>query len=69
MSDPRAQAYDLVDNGLVSAEAMLQACLSYMSWDEVQDMLECNDCVEAEDEEYDGQPTEQEEWASFDPDC
>ena len=22
-----------------------------------------------EEDEYDGQPTEQEEWASFDPDC
>lgn len=22
-----------------------------------------------QEEEYDGQPTEQEEWASFDPDC
>jgi hypothetical protein len=26
-------------------------------------------CLEAEAEEADGQPTEQEEWASFDPDC
>jgi hypothetical protein len=25
--------------------------------------------LEAEAEEADGQPTEQEEWASFDPDC
>ena len=26
-----------------------------------------NEAVDGE--EYDGQPTEQEEWASFDPDC
>jgi hypothetical protein len=33
-------------------------------------MMESNEFVPEEDEdEYDGQPTEQEEWASFDADC
>lgn len=32
----------------------------------VEDIL--NDMIENE-EDYDGQPTEQEEWYSFDPDC
>ena len=33
-------------------------------------VLEIVYCLEAEAaEEADGQPTEQEEWASFDPDC
>ena len=32
-------------------------------------VLEVVYCLEAEAAEADGQPTEQEEWASFDPDC
>lgn len=32
----------------------------------VEDIL--NDMIEAE-EDYDGQPTEYDEWMSFDPDC
>jgi hypothetical protein len=40
--------------------------LAYMSEDDVADMMRANDIL---DEEDDGQPTEQEEWESFDPDC
>lgn len=32
-------------------------------------LLEIVYCLEAEAAEDDGQPTEQEEWMSFDPDC
>jgi hypothetical protein len=45
------------------------ACVKYMSEDDVKDMMESNEFILEEDEEYDGQPTEQEEWASFDADC
>jgi hypothetical protein len=42
--------------------------LAYMSEDDVADMMRANDILLEEDED-DGQPTEQEEWYSFDPDC
>jgi hypothetical protein len=41
--------------------------LAYMSEDDVADMMRANDILL--DEEDDGQPTEQEEWYSFDPEC
>ena len=52
MTDPRTRASELVDEGQVSAEDMLSACLSYMSWDDIQDMLESNYFID-EDEEVD----------------
>ena len=38
----RDEALDLVENGIVSAEAMLTMALKYMSTDDVADMLDCN---------------------------
>ena len=46
MNDPRDTALFLVDDGIISAEAMLLATLKYMSQDEVQDMLEYNGFIE-----------------------
>jgi len=60
--------YDLVDAGVLTWEQIGQAALSYMSEYDVADMAETEGFVEIEEED-DGQPTEQEEWASFDPDC
>ena len=70
----RDEALELVENGVVSAEAMLTMALKYMSTDDVADMLDCNELSKRfsdEDDYYedDGQPTEYEEWMSFDPDC
>jgi hypothetical protein len=63
----RNRALQLVDEGLVDPMTMLEACLKYMSLDDVEDMIHCN---EMEPEiEYDGQPDEQQEWHDFDPDC
>ena len=59
---------DMMDEGLISAQAVAEMALAYMSEDDVADMMRSNDILEEEDED-DGQPTEQEEWASFDPDC
>ena len=59
---------DMMDEGLISAEAVAEMALAYMSEDDVADMMRCNDILEEEDED-DGQPTELEEWMSFDPDC
>ena len=68
MANSRDIALELVDNGIVSAESMLTACLKYMSTDDVEDMLDCNEWSERffdEYEEDDGQPTWEQEWADF----
>ena len=59
---------DMMDAGLISAQSVAEMALSYMSEDDVADMMRSNDILEEEDED-DGQPTEQEEWADFDADC
>ena len=63
--------FELAENGVISWESIAVSALRYMSEADVQDMAECEGFVDVEDaeEEDDGQPTEQEEWASFDPDC
>jgi hypothetical protein len=72
MNNSRDEALDLVDNGVVTAEAMLTMCLKYMSTDDVADMLDCNELSDRfmdddEDDDYedDGQPTWEQEWADF----
>lgn len=67
--DARDQAIELVEDGTVDAKAMLIMALKYMSTDDVADMLDSNELSERFMEEDDGQPTEYEEWMSFDPDC
>ena len=61
----------MMDEGLISAEAVAEMAMAYMSEDDVADMMRSNDILldEEEDEEYDGQPDEAQEWADFDPDC
>jgi len=71
MFDSRDEALDLVESGVVSAEAMLTMCLKYMSTDDVADMLDSNELsdrflVEDEDDyEDDGQRTWEQEWSDF----
>lgn len=63
---------EMMDEGLISAEAVAEMALAYMSEDDVKDMMLANDIVdedEDEDYDYDGQPDEAQEWADFDPDC
>ena len=57
---------EMMDEGLISATAVAEMALAYMSEDDVADMMRANDILEEED---DGQPSEAEEWESFDPDC
>jgi len=66
MTNARDKALELVDNGVVSAEDMLTMALKYMSTDDVEDMLDANELSERfmEDED-DGQPTWEQEWADF----
>ncbi len=39
----RNRALELVDEGIISAEDLLTAALKYMSTDDVEDMLDCNE--------------------------
>lgn len=50
--DPRGFAIDLVERGMVSSLLLLEACLVYMSTDEVRDMLDSNELSPRFDEEY-----------------
>ena len=69
MTNFRDVALELVENGMVTAEDMLTMCLKYMSTDDVEDMLDCNELSarfhEDYEEEDDGQPTWEQEWADF----
>jgi len=68
MQDYLDDAMFLVDDGYVSEREMLEACLKFMGGDDIRDMLEINnfDGRYAEDER---DPTESDEWNSFDSDC
>jgi len=59
---------DMMDEGLISAQAVAEMALAYMSEDDVADMMRCNDILDEEDED-DGQPDELTEWMDFDADC
>ena len=73
MYTARDEALELVENGVVSAEYLLTACLKYMSTDDVEDMLDCNELSsrfmdedgDEEDWEDDGQPSWEQEWEDF----
>jgi hypothetical protein len=67
MRTQTAKLLEMMDEGLISAQSIVEMALAYMSEDDVADMMRCNDILD--EEEDDGQPTEQEEWESFDPDC
>jgi hypothetical protein len=43
----------MMDEGLISAEAVAEMCLAYMSEDEVADMMLCNDILDEEEEDLD----------------
>jgi len=43
IQDPRDYAVALVEDGLVSAEVLLTACLKYMNVDDVRGMLDANE--------------------------
>ena len=62
---------EMMDEGLISAEAVAEMALAYMSEDDVADMMRANDILldEEDEDEYDGQPDEAQEWADFDADC
>ena len=65
----------MMDEGLISAEAVAEMCLAYMSEDDVADMMRANDIIEEDDEDLDPDfdvefdVDEAQEWGDFDADC
>lgn len=43
--------WDMMEEGVVSYEHVVNCCLKYMSEDDVKDMMECNELILEEDEE------------------
>ena len=66
---------DMMEQGMISAEAVAEMCLAFMSEDDVADMMLANDIIEQDDEDLDpdfdveSDVDEAQEWADFDPDC
>jgi hypothetical protein len=72
MTRARERLYDLLDQGVITHEQVVDMCMGFMSESEVEDLLDANELSERfdeDDEDYDGQPDEEQEWESFDPDC
>lgn len=63
--------YDLMEQGFITADAVVDMCTSYMSEDDVRDMLDANELSERffEDEEDEPDIDEAQEWHDFDPEC
>lgn len=55
---------EMIDQGLLSAQTVAEACLSYMSEDEVEDMARSNDFLYEEDEEE--ERTDEDEYEAID---
>ena len=47
------QLLEMIEDGILDRDAVIMACVKYMSEDEVRDMMEINEFVPAEDEEDD----------------
>lgn len=43
--------WEMIEDGLISQETALTACLKYMSEDDVKDMMEHNEFIVEDDEE------------------
>jgi hypothetical protein len=65
MYTARDEALELVENGIVSAESMLTMCLKYMSTDDVEDMLDCNELSSRFMEDDEPDVDEAQEWEDF----
>ena len=73
MTKARERLYDLLDQGAITHEQVVDMCMAFMSESEVEDLLDANELSERfeedEEDEDDGQPDEAQEWADFDADC
>lgn len=43
--------YQMIEDGLISKDYVITACLKYMSEDDVKDMMEYNEMLEEDEEE------------------
>lgn len=50
MRNYRYLAFELVEEGMVDPELMVEACLKYMSQDAIGEMLKLNELMEVQDE-------------------
>ena len=41
---------DFIEQGIITNESVVIACLKYMSEDDVKDMMECNEFIDEDDE-------------------
>ena len=81
MTRARERLYNLLDQGVITHEQVVDMCMGFMSESEVEDLLDANELserFEEDEEDYvdegredwgDGQPNEAQEWADFDADC
>jgi hypothetical protein len=53
---------EMMDEGMISAEAVAEMCLAYMSEDDVKDMCRANDILDEEDEDRIVEEEDEEEW-------
>lgn len=44
---------DMIDEGLITAQAVAEMALAYMSEDDVADMMRSNDILDEDEEDYD----------------
>jgi hypothetical protein len=61
----------LVEDDMVDKDALIRDLLGYLSESEVADFARKNDYITwlDSDEDEDGEPSEAQEWADYDPDC
>ena len=50
IKNTRDKAYELIEEGVVSYQQMAEACLQYMSTDDIEDMLISNEMIDVEEE-------------------
>lgn len=63
MREATNKILELVEEGILDKDEVIMACLKYMSEDDVADMAHVNEFFYEEDD--DGQPTWEQEWADF----
>ena len=43
------QLLEMIEEGILDKDQVILACVNYMSEQDVQDMMECNEFIESED--------------------
>jgi len=53
------QLLEMIEEGILDRDTVINACLSHMSESEVQDMMESNEFIEEEEDEEDDEDDEE----------